>query len=177
MRELRAEEAATLLQVTLPALKNEHRITRRVMEAIPAGREEYRPDANAMSARDLAWHIASAENMFFGAVARGEFDFSRNERPESIRTAAEILDWYVETFHENFERLRELTGEELAKVVDFRGKFQLPAVIYLESGLRHSVHHRGQLSVYLRSMGGKVPSIYGESYDDRQARLAAEAAS
>jgi uncharacterized damage-inducible protein DinB len=42
-------------------------------------------------------------------------------------------------------------------------------------GLHHTIHHRGQLSSYLRCMGSKVPSIYGESYDDAQARKAAQA--
>jgi len=42
-------------------------------------------------------------------------------------------------------------------------------------GLHHTIHHRGQLSSYLRSMGAKVPSIYGESYDDAQARKSAQA--
>ena len=41
--------------------------------------------------------------------------------------------------------------------------FQLPAVAYVQFNLFHSIHHRGQLSTYLRPMGAKVPSIYGES--------------
>jgi len=57
--------------------------------------------------------------------------------------------------------------------VDFRGMFQKPAVTFLITGLHHTIHHRGQLSSYLRAMGAKVPSIYGESYDDAQARKAA----
>jgi uncharacterized damage-inducible protein DinB len=52
--------------------------------------------------------------------------------------------------------------------------FQLPAVTYLNFLLHHSIHHRGQLSMYLRPMGAKVPSIYGESYDATEARKAAE---
>jgi len=51
--------------------------------------------------------------------------------------------------------------------------FQLPAVMYAGFILHHSVHHRGQLSMYLRPMGAKVPAIYGESYDSAQARKAA----
>jgi uncharacterized damage-inducible protein DinB len=47
--------------------------------------------------------------------------------------------------------------------------------MYLQFLMNHSIHHRGQLSVYLRPMGAKVPSIYGESYDDAQARKAATA--
>jgi uncharacterized damage-inducible protein DinB len=52
--------------------------------------------------------------------------------------------------------------------------FQLPAVTYLNFLLHHSIHHRGQLSMYLRPMGAKVPSIYGESYDAAEARKAAQ---
>jgi uncharacterized damage-inducible protein DinB len=55
--------------------------------------------------------------------------------------------------------------------------FQYPAVLYLQFALNHSIHHRGQLSVYLRPMGAKVPSIYGESYDDSQARKVSAAQS
>jgi uncharacterized damage-inducible protein DinB len=60
-------------------------------------------------------------------------------------------------------------------VVDFWSIFQLPAVVYLQFAINHSVHHRGQLTIYLRPMGAKVPSIYGESFDDAQARQSAKA--
>jgi len=172
MQALQPEAAATLLHVTLPALKHEHRTTKKIIEAIPPGQEDYRPEPHAMTALELAWHIASAENMFLDAVASGEFNFSNNKRPESIRSASDVAQWYSERFAANFDRLTRLSPEQLTKIVDFRGKFQLSSVIYLETGLRHSIHHRGQLSVYLRPMGAKVPSIYGESYDDRQTRLA-----
>jgi uncharacterized damage-inducible protein DinB len=177
MDQLTAEQANTLLQVTLPALKSEHRITKKVIEAIPLDRGDYRPDANSKSALDLAWHIASAENMFLKVPATGEFQFSGGGRPEAIRSSADVAHWYEHEFAMNFERLRSLTAEQLTKVVDFRGILQLSAVLYLEIGLKHTIHHRGQLTVYLRPMGTKVPSIYGESYDDRQARLAADASS
>jgi uncharacterized damage-inducible protein DinB len=158
-------------------MKNEHRMTKRVIEAVPVDKGEYRPDPNSMSALELAWHIAAAEIMFFHATVAGEFDFSGNKRPESIGNSREVAQWYSEKFDAAFERVRSLPPEQLAKIVDFRGFLQLPAVMYLEFGLNHSIHHRGQLSVYLRPMGAKVPSIYGESYDDRQARQAAQGAS
>jgi uncharacterized damage-inducible protein DinB len=53
--------------------------------------------------------------------------------------------------------------------------FQMPAVMFFQVAINHSVHHRGQLSVYLRPMGGKVPAIYGESYDSAEAKKAAQA--
>jgi uncharacterized damage-inducible protein DinB len=52
--------------------------------------------------------------------------------------------------------------------------FQLPAVAFIQLAMNHTIHHRGQLSMYLRPMGAKVPAIYGESYDTIQARLAKE---
>ena len=72
-------------------------------------------------------------------------------------------------------RLPKLSGEQLAKIVDFRGVFQMPAVAYLNFSLHHTIHHRGQLSTYLRAMGGKVPAIYGESYDSAEAKKVAQA--
>jgi uncharacterized damage-inducible protein DinB len=51
--------------------------------------------------------------------------------------------------------------------------FQMPAVMYLQFAVHHSIHHRGQLSAYLRAMGSKVPAIYGESYDSAVAKKAA----
>jgi len=51
--------------------------------------------------------------------------------------------------------------------------FQRPAVSFVMLGMVHTIHHRGQLSSYLRCMGARVPSIYGESYDAAQARKAA----
>ncbi|MBV9762211.1 MAG: DinB family protein [Acidobacteriaceae bacterium] len=177
MEPLTIDQAQTLLQVTLPALKNEHRLTKTVIEAVPLDKNDYRPDENSYSALDLAWHIAAAENMFLRVPAEGGFDFSRNKRPESIRNSADVARWYADEFAANFERLTRLTDEQLTKVVDFRGFVQLSAVLFLELGLRHSIHHRGQLTVYLRPMGAKVPSVYGESYDARQARVAAEAGS
>ena len=108
-------------------------------------------------------------------MAAGEFNPTGGERPDSIRNGADVAAWYGEAFQANFERLTKLSSEQLLKVVDFRGVFQFPAVTYLQFAINHSIHHRGQLSVYLRPMGAKVPSIYGESYDDAQARKATAA--
>jgi uncharacterized damage-inducible protein DinB len=81
--------------------------------------------------------------------------------------------WYEEHFAALIEKVDALSPEQLAKIIDFRGMMQLPAVMFMDMMMHHSVHHRGQLSMYLRPMGAKVPSIYGESYDAAQARKAA----
>jgi uncharacterized damage-inducible protein DinB len=165
-------EQATLIvhAVSLPTLRAEHPVTKSVIAAIPADKMDYRPDAVTRSAADLAWHIVSAENRFLEAVAAGQFDLTARDRPESVRTPADINAWYEERFAQNLERLQGVPGEELVKPIDFRGIFRFPAFAFLAIGQSHTVHHRGQLSMYLRPMGAAVPSIYGESYDAKKAR-------
>lgn len=170
--QLSPEEAKFLCAQFLPSLKTEHATTKRVIEAIPEDKSDYRPDPNAKSALELAWHIVAAEKRFLAGVAAGGLDFSPINRPESVRTPAEIGVWFDETFSGNLAQIEGLSGQQLAKIIDFRGMFQLPAVSFIQLCLNHSIHHRGQLSTYLRPMGGKVPSIYGESYDAAQDRLA-----
>jgi uncharacterized damage-inducible protein DinB len=172
---MQPDQAAFLLHsLFLPNLNNEHRLTKSVIEAIPVDKGDYRPDANSRSALDLAWHIASTEMRFLNAVAAGAFDFTPMPRPESIANSAALAGWYADNFAPHLEKVAQLSNEQLLKIVDFRGVFQLPAVMYLNFVLHHSVHHRGQLSTYLRPMGAKVPAIYGESYDSAEARKAAQ---
>jgi uncharacterized damage-inducible protein DinB len=168
------DQALFLLQnVYLGPLKNESRTTKKILESVPADKAEYRPDPASRSAVELARHIAAADNRFLEGVINGVFDTNPAMIPENVKTPAEIAAWYEERFTKNFAALTKLTGEPLAKIVDFRGMFQRPAVTFVMMGLHHTIHHRGQLSSYLRCMGAKVPSIYGESYDDAQARKAA----
>jgi len=173
MSSIRSEHARFLLHYLLPAVKNEHRTTRAVIEAIPQSDSSYRPDPNSKTAMELAWHIVAAEHRFYSGIIAGAFDFTPNHRPDSVRTPAQIGEWYGQSFENSFAKFPTLSGEHLAKPIDFRGAFQLPAVSFLDFSLRHSIHHRGQLSTYLRAMGGKVPAIYGESYDSAAAKASA----
>jgi uncharacterized damage-inducible protein DinB len=172
--QLTPDQAKFILDTWLPTLKSEHETTKRVIEAIPLDKGDYRPDAFSKSALELAWHIVAAEKRFLTGIPVGAFDFSPIHRPESIKNSAGIATWFDETFATNLKSLEGLSGEALAKMIDFRGIFQLPAAAFVRVALNHTIHHRGQLSMYLRPMGAKVPSIYGESYDATQARLEKE---
>jgi uncharacterized damage-inducible protein DinB len=165
--------AAYFNAFSLAALKNEHRVTKQIIEAIPVDKGDYRPEPIAKTALELAWHIVAAEHRFMEGIAAGQFDFTPNHRPESIKDSRGTAEWYEKTFDADFARMSKLSGEQLVKVIDFRGMFQLPAIAYVQFNLHHSIHHRGQLSMYLRPMGAKVPAIYGESYDSAEAKKAA----
>ena len=168
-----ADQAVFVRNLYLGTLKTESRTTKSILEAVPADKAAYRPDPISKSANELVRHIAAADNRFVETVITGFFDTDPAMIPEDAKTPAEIASWYEQRYAKNFDALAKLPGEDLAKMVDFRGMFQRPAVTFLIFGLNHTIHHRGQLSSYLRCMGAKVPAIYGESYDSAQAKKAA----
>jgi uncharacterized damage-inducible protein DinB len=177
MQPMQPEQAHFLCHgVYIPGLKNEHRVTKGVIGAIPPDKGDYRPDTVSKSAIELAWHIAATEMRFMDAVVAGGFDFTPRPRPDNVKNADDLLAWYTGAFTEHLEKVSKASDEQLLKIVDFRGLFQLPAVMYLGFVTSHTVHHRGQLSMYLRPMGAKVPAIYGESFDSAEAKKAAQKA-
>ncbi len=174
MAETMTPEQATFLlhDVYMGNLKTESRTTKRILEAVPPNKLDYKPDPASRSAIELTRHIAAADNRFVETVINGVLDTNPAMIPENVKTPAEIASWYEERYAKNFEALGKVSGEQLVKIVDFRGMFQWPAVKFAIFGLHHTIHHRGQLASYLRCMGAKVPAIYGESYDSALAKKA-----
>ena len=161
------EQASFLLNhIYLPQIQNEHKTTRRVIQAIPADKSGWKPDPKAKSALELASHIAGSECFFIHGAMSGKFDGVDGAVPDSVKTPQDLLKWYDENFAKASARLAAAKGDDLVKMIDFHGVFNLPAVAYLGLMCSHSVHHRGQLSTYLRPMGSKIPSIYGGSADE-----------
>jgi len=119
-----------------------------------------------MSSLKLSWHLAATEMWFLDAVIDHVFREDDSPMPSEPKPGADIARWYDENFAQRLPRLEALSGEHLATPVDYIGLLNDPAVAYLSFGIRHSVHHRGQLSAYLRPMGAKVPAIYVESADE-----------
>ena len=158
------EFAAGLRDFLLNALDGEVAATSKVILAIPEDKLEYAPDAKATPALKLAFHIVASEIWFFDSVANGAFgEFPSGEPPA---TPAAVVAWWESVRPAAREKVAALSGDDLAKIVDFYGMFQLPAAVYLNFANVHCIHHRGQLSTYLRPMGSKVPSIYGGSADE-----------
>jgi uncharacterized damage-inducible protein DinB len=154
----------------LGIMKHEGRTTLSVLAAVPNANLDYRPDPCAKSASELLRHIASADNWFIKSVVDGAFVPGSVKIPEDVQSPAQIVDWYANEHAKNFDAVTRMSGEQLIQIMDFRGMFQNQAFTFLQAGLLHTIHHRGQLSTYLRPMGGKVPAIYGESYDSARAK-------
>jgi len=155
-----ADAKFILEAVAFPALRFEHAVTARVIAAIPPREADYRPCAGARSAEELARHIVRAELRFLEGVLTGAF-------PDGIPEVAAAPDMaslattYATRVGIALERLANMRGEDLLHTMDYRGLIRLPALGFVQLAINHSIHHRGQLSVYLRSMRVAVPAIYG----------------
>lgn len=159
------EEAKVVGTYLAGVLGMEMQTTKKVIGAIPNSQCDYRPDDRSMKALDLAKHIAEGEVMLIDIAIVGG-DVPPPAGAKELTTAAEVVAWYEQEVTAALAKVGTLTGEELATVLSvWGGMVTMPAVNFLRLASAHSIHHRGQLSSYLRPMGAKVPSIYGPSGD------------
>jgi len=151
--------------VFLQGLSTEVPTTRRVLAAMPEGQLDFKLGDKGRTARELMWHIVRSEEWFGRSLAAGDFSDTSGDGPAPT-TKAEILDHYDKNVPKVVESLHAVTGEQWAKPLNFFNVFNLPAVLYMDFWAKHTVHHRGQLSAYLRAMNAHVPDIYGGSADE-----------
>ena len=144
----------------------EMQTTLRVIEAVPTGRLDYQPDPKAKTGLGLVRHITLEDEWMLTSIADGRFPNPPDDSDAcGIMSPADAIRRYKERIPTALSRVRALPAEKLTANIDLLGLVQLPAINLLAMAVKHSVHHRGQLSTYLRPMGGKVPGIYGPSAD------------
>ncbi len=159
------DQATTVLNHVVSYGRGEIGTTAKLLAAVPADGLGYKPSDRCMSAGELVWHIASSDVAVLSGAVDGTFNF-KLERPAGTETPAQVAAWYTANANAALDRCAAMTGEQAAKIVDFMGAFQQPACGFVTMAFNHSIHHRGQLSSYLRPMGAKVPAIYGSSADE-----------
>jgi uncharacterized damage-inducible protein DinB len=160
------KEAKTVAEFLVADFRNEMPTTLRIIHAVPTGHLNYQPDAKAKTGLGLVRHIALEDEWLLNCIANGEF----TPRPDDsdacgIMSPADAAARYKEKVPAALDRVSAMSGEKLLKVIDLLGIIQAPGINFLAMAAKHSVHHRGQLSTYLRPMGAKVPGIYGPSAD------------
>ena len=163
---LTPEFALAYREITLQGLANEAQTTKKVLAAIPEAKRDFRPDPNARTAWELAWHLANTDIQFFDGISQLKFDMNSPDAKNEPANVSDLVTWYDKNFARGVAQVRSMRNEQLLTPVDFYGVFNLPAVFYLGFLNNHSIHHRGQLATYLRPMGSKVPNIYGGSFDE-----------
>lgn len=138
-----------------------------VLKALPEGKGDYRPHPRSRSAAELAWVLATEADGLLTLIEHGELDWKDAPPPARLDTIAER---YAGAHAKVAERLKRVDDAAWAKPAKFKmdGKvaWEAPLGDMLWGFLFDAIHHRGQLSTYIRPMGGKVPSIYGPSGDD-----------
>lgn len=165
---MQPEQARFLLNYLMAQVDDESGTTKKVLAAIPEDKTDYRPHPVAKTAMELAWHTASSDLWFLGGIIQGEFSMSEEEgkMPADLATVADLVKFYDAKMGPLLTQAKALTDEQLLKPIPFFGVMNQPAVTYLSFLLMHTIHHRGQLTTYLRAMGAKVPSVYGGSADE-----------
>ena len=139
----------------------ESRTTRNVFARIPEG-SEYRPDPKSRTAQQIAWQIVCEERMIIDALESGKVEWAPPPMPATMK---EVLEAYETQSAKMIERWNELPAERWEGTLDFFGG-KRPASPMAWSFLFDIVHHRGQITTYLRPMGSTVPQIYGPSGDE-----------
>ena len=138
----------------------------RVLQAVPGDQAAYRPHPRSTSAGDLVWLLASELKDACDLVDNGEVEYVPRPAPGLADSVA--------AYERNAAELEKRLGSIDDAGWDKNAKFLMDGKVVWESTLGDmlfgflfdAIHHRGQLSTYLRPMGGKVPSIYGPSADD-----------
>lgn len=165
----------TQLQLAFGDLEKELASTRRVLERLPADKFDWKPHEKSFSLGTLAFHVANL--LFWQKIAFTEtgFDLAASPPPEkgaNLPGKEELL----KKFDENAEALRavlaDVTEENLGEPWALRhGDHEIFTSTRFEVlrsfGISHMVHHRGQLTVYLRLLDVPVPGVYGPSADER----------
>lgn len=153
----------------LKIVAEEAPIFERVIAAIPDEHADYKPDPKSKTALQLARTIAFEVSVLPGVAKNGILDFSTTEMlPESAGKAEVVstISAGLTALQSEVQALSEaMWDNDHAEMRASMGKWETTKGDMLWHLLLDLIHHRGQLSTYLRAMGGKVPSIYGPSAD------------
>lgn len=147
--------------------EREFDVTLRALKAYPLERQDYRPHEKSRSAKELALVFVSEERTGINGAISGVMDFSN--RPNPPASMKDVLSEYEKLHKDNFNKIKKMLAEELTKTMKFpigpKKMADLRKIDVLWFTIMDMVHHRGQLTVYIRMAGGKVPSIYGPTAD------------
>jgi uncharacterized damage-inducible protein DinB len=162
-----------LKEFFLEQLNREAPATRRTLEQVPEGHDDWKPHDKSMALGQLANLVASMPSWVTMTVKQNELELKPGEKSQKpLKTRKELVEAHDAHVAAAREALQNTTDEHLMKLWQLKvgGKVvheEPRYVVLTDSVFSHLAHHRGQLTVYLRLNEAKVPSIYGPSADDR----------
>lgn len=164
----------SMIELLQGDLERESERTKRVLAEVPDGQAGWKPHERSMALGPLMFMVATIPNWVAMEITQPELDVApaggSQQRPEPPATAKALLDAHDKAMAEAREALKNTTDDHLRTTWKLLAAGQvvmeLPRHQFIRDTFSHWAHHRGQMSVYLRLLGAKVPSIYGPSADD-----------
>jgi uncharacterized damage-inducible protein DinB len=163
-------DATTLAAVFLKELETEAAASRKCLERIPESLFTWKPHGKSMTMGYLALLVAEIPKWIYTMIELSEIDFATFQHLEP-KTTADLVNHFNENLENARKALQGVSGEALDEPFYLKNQGQVlftsPKKENIGSSVNHLVHHRGQLTVYMRLNDIAVPSIYGPSADDR----------
>ena len=159
-----------LIEPIIAEFHQEMATTRKMLERVPGEHLSWKPHEKSRSLGEIAQHVANLPGVFIVPLDGNAFDKNQHKTSE-IRTAAAILDTFDRNVAGARETLKGLSDEWLLSQWSYKyGEkviFSMPRLAVLRAmGINHIIHHRGQLSVYLRLLNVPLPPVYGPTADE-----------
>jgi uncharacterized damage-inducible protein DinB len=159
-------------QTLLPEFDNEMKLTRKALERVPDDKFDWKPHAKSMAMGRLAGHLAELPGFATSIIRTEAIDFDKGDyKPAVVTNRAEVLAVFDKHVAEAREAIAGATDDHLRQswklIYQQKPLFDAPRGVGLRGMMmNHLVHHRGQLTVYLRLNDIAVPAIYGPSADE-----------
>ena len=167
-----AVSSNNIASALIAEMQHEAQVTRTCLERIPAERFDWKPHEKSMTLGRLASHIAEMFGWTPPTMEKAELDFAQMDyKPFEPKTSDDLLEFFDKHVAEAIETLKTSTDERFMENWTMKNGdkvyFNMPKIAVMRSFvISHIIHHRGQLSVYLRLNDIAVPSIYGPSADE-----------
>jgi uncharacterized damage-inducible protein DinB len=156
----------TIREFYLDNRKHELPVFQRVLAALPKDQFHYKPHDRSPSTEQIVWTMVQEMKCLIDLIDTGELTFAHVPPPSPDEMIA-IFNQYYETLNHKAAAMGEDGWHRSGKfVMGGKVRREQPVGGFLFGFHQDMIHHRGQLSTYIRPMGGKVPSIYGPSGDD-----------
>jgi len=164
----------TMVEALAAEFANECKTTRRMLERLPDGKADWKPHPRSMALGRLAMHLAEIPGTFTSVLESDECVIAGpSSNPRVAANAAEALAVFDANTARFAEKLAKLPDSRLGETWRFKFGGHLVMEAPRAAGIRavvlsHSIHHRGQLSVFLRLLDVPVPGSYGPSADEKR---------
>lgn len=163
----------SLIKPILAELEQEAKSTRKMLEHVPQDKLSWKPHEKSMSLMQLVAHLAEIPSWVNAFIVQDELDMGDSDyKPPSAATVSEVLQAFDKNLGEALKALKPLTDERLLAIWKLKKGdeviLEMPRINVVRTWLlSHTIHHRGQLSVYLRLNNVPLPQVYGPTADEQ----------